>query len=137
MKRALTSILMSVAVLLAISSCATVPTGPLEEGELRLLNMEIPEHGNLQSGIEYRINIIFQASGKPEIRRVCMTYSGDGPYCSSVKKVIYGSDEKYIQIPFYTRMGEYRLECYVEYVRDGKIRRTNTLMSFANGVMPW
>jgi len=136
MKRVLTSIVISVAVLLAISSCATVPTGPLEEGELRLLSLEVPEHGNLQSGVEYRININFKADGKPEIRRVCMTYSGDGPYCAAVKKVIYGS-EAYIQIPFYTRMGEYRLECYVEYVRDGKTRRTNTLMSFANGVMPW
>jgi hypothetical protein len=134
MKGVLTAILMSVAILLAISSCATVPKEPLGPGELRLLSLYVPENGNLKTGIAYRISINFEADGKPEIRRACFTWSGDGPYCVRVKDVKYGSDA-YIELPFYARPDTNRLDCYVEYVRDGKIRRTNTVLSYVTGMM--
>jgi hypothetical protein len=132
MKGVLTAILMSVAILLAISSCATVPKEPPGPGELRLLRLDVPENGNLRTDIAYRIFINFEADGKPEIRRVCFTWSGDGPYCVRVKHVEYGSDA-YIELPLYARPGPSNLECYVEYIRDGKIRRTNTVLSSVNG----
>ncbi len=134
MKRVLTAIPMSIAILLAISSCATVQTGPLEPGEVRLLSLNIPENGNLKVLVPYRATITFKADGKPEIRRVCMTWSGDGPYCSRVKEVKYGSDA-YIEVEFYSRADTNRLECYAEYVRDGRVRRTNTVTSFVTGFM--
>lgn len=134
MKRVMTPILTSVAILLVISSCATTPKGPLEPGEMRLLSLDIPENGNLKTGIAYRISINFKADGRPEIRRACFTWSGDGPYCVYVKDVKYGSDA-YIELPLYARLDSNRLECYVEYVRDGKIRRTNTVLSYVTGMM--
>jgi len=132
MRGILTSILMIAAVLLTISSCATVPTGPLEEGEVRLLSLNVPDNGVLKMGIQYWVNISFKADGKPEIRRVCMFWSGEGPYCSPVKNVHYGSDA-YFEVPLYAQPDQKRLECYAEYVRDGKIRRTNTVVSYVAG----
>jgi hypothetical protein len=133
MKGVLTAILMSVAILLAISSCATVPKEPLGPGELRLLSLDVPENGNLKTGIAYRISINFEADGKPEIRRVCFTWSGDGPYCVPVKDVKYGSDAT-IELPLYAHTDTNRLECYVEYVREGRVRRTNIVVSFVTGM---
>jgi hypothetical protein len=127
MKGILALILMTVAILLAISSCATVSKEPLGLGELRLLSMDVPENGNLKINIAYRVFIYFQADGKPEIRRACFFWSGDGPSCVRVKDVKYGSDA-YVEVPIYAREGQNRLECYVEYVRDGRIRKTNTVI---------
>jgi len=132
MKGVLTVILMTVAILLAVSSCATVSKEPLEPGELRLLSLDVPENGNLRINIAYRIGIKFRADGKPEIRRACFYWSGDGPYCVWVKDVEYGSDAS-VEVPIYPRVDQNRLECYVEYVRGGKIRRTNTVTSLVNG----
>ncbi len=134
MKGVLTAILMSVVVLFAISSCATVPKEPLGPGELRLLGMDIPENGNLKVGILYRATVTFEADGKPEIRRVCFTWSGDAPHCVRVKNVAYGSDAS-IDVPLSALPDTNRLECYVEYVRDGKVRRTNTVFSYVTGMM--
>jgi len=132
-KGVLTAILMSVAILLAISSCATVTKEPLGPGELRLLSLDVPDNGNLKSGLAHWISINFEANDKLEIRRACFTYSGDGPSCVAVKNVKYGSDA-YIEVPLYVRPNTNKLECYVEYVRDGKIRRTNTVLSYVTGV---
>jgi hypothetical protein len=132
MKGALISILMSAAILLAISSCATVSKEPLEPGELRLLSMDVPENGNLKTNIEYRVSLKFKADGNPEIRRACFFWSGDGPYCVRVKDVKYGSDA-YVEVPIYGPDGQYRLDCYVEYVREGRTRRTNTVNSYVYG----
>jgi hypothetical protein len=132
MKGVLTLILITVAILLAISSCATVSKEPLEPGELRLLSMDVPDNGNLKINIEYRVSVKFKADGKPEIRRACFSWSGDGPSCVRVKDVKYGSDA-YVEVPIYAHPDQNRLECYVEYVRGGKIRRTNTVISLVNG----
>jgi hypothetical protein len=133
MKRVLTSILTSAAILLTISSCATVPEGPLEEGEMRLLSLEVPDKGNLQLSIQYQLTIKFKADGHPQVRRVCFTWSGDGPHCTRPRNVEYGSDAN-LQVLFYTPEDRHLLECYVEYVRDGKVRRTNTVSSFIFGI---
>ena len=129
MKGVLTLILMAVAILLAISSCATVSKDPLGPGELRLLSMNVPENGNLKTDVPYWVIVNFQADGNPEIRRVCFSWSGDGPYCvwAKAKDVKYGSDA-YVRVSIYGRLGQNRLECYVEYVRDGRIRKTNTVI---------
>ncbi|HYA93840.1 MAG TPA: hypothetical protein VEK32_20295 [Thermodesulfobacteriota bacterium] len=66
-------VLMGAAVLLGICSCATVPTKPLGEGELRLLGMQVPEMGNLALGVSYNIYFTFDADGKPEISRAVAT----------------------------------------------------------------
>ncbi len=134
MKRVLTSILTSFAVLLAISSCATVPQGPLEPGEMRLLSLEVPDNGNLKVNIEYQLTIKFKADGRPEVRRACFTWSGDGPYCFRIRNVEYGSDAS-VTVLFRPPLDHHLLECYVEYVRDGRVRRTNTVGSYIFGSM--
>jgi hypothetical protein len=129
MKGFLTPILMSVAILLAISSCATV-----QKGELRLLSMDVPEKENLKTNVQFWVRINFEADGNPEICRACFFWSGNGPYCFNVKDVKYGSFA-YFQIPLYARLGSDSLQCYVEYVREGKIQRSNAVASFVTGVM--
>jgi hypothetical protein len=55
------------AVLLGISSCATVPAKPLSTGELRLLSMSVPEKENIKVHFPFVVNINFEADGNPEI----------------------------------------------------------------------
>jgi hypothetical protein len=128
MKGVLTPILMSVAILLAISSCTMVG-----KGELRLLSMEVPKSERLRTNVQFWVRINFEADGNPEIRRACFFWSGDGPYCVNVKDVEYGSIA-YFQVPLYARFGSDSLQCYVEYIRDGKIQRSNAVASFVTGV---
>jgi len=129
MKGLLNSILMNAAILLAISSCVMVG-----KGELRLLNIEVPESGRLRTNVQYWVRINFEADGNPEIRKVCFYWSADGPYCVNVKDVKYGS-LAYFQVPLYARVGSNSLQCYVEYVRDGKIQRSNAVASRVTGTM--
>jgi hypothetical protein len=129
MKRVLIRILMGVAILLSISSCTMVG-----KGELRLIDMEVPESQRLRSNVQFWVRINFEAGGNPEIRRACFFWSGDGPYCVNVKNVEYGSIA-YFQVPLYARLGSDSLQCYVEYIRDGKIQRSNAVASFVTGVI--
>jgi hypothetical protein len=129
MKGIQTPILMSVAILLAISSCTMVG-----KGELRLLSMEVPESQRLRTNVQFWVRINFEADGNPEIHKACFYWSGDGPYCVDVKDVEYGSFA-YFQVPLYARFGSDSLQCYVEYIRDGKIQRSNAVASFVIGVM--
>lgn len=129
MKRVLIPILMSGAFLLAISSCVA-----LKKGELRLLSMDIPESGNLKANVQFWVRVNFEADSNPQIRRACFFWSGDGPYCLHVTDVKYGS-LAYFEVPLPARLGPDSLQCYVEYVQDGKIRRSNAIASFITGVM--
>jgi len=54
------------AVLLGISSCATVPAKPLSTGELRL-SISVPEKENIKVHFPFVVNINFEADGNPEI----------------------------------------------------------------------
>lgn len=130
MKGILTPILISVAILLAISSCTMVG-----KGELKLLSMEVPKSERLRTNVQFWVRVNFEADGNPEIRRACFFWSGDGPYCVNVKDVEYGSFA-YFDVPLHARYGSDSLQCYVEYVRDGKIQRSNAVASFVNVVIP-
>jgi len=126
MKLMLIVVLMGVAALLIISSCATAPK-PLAPGELRLLSVHVPEEKTIRVNIPFLVNINFEANGEPEIRTACFYFSGDGPHCSKVTDVIYGSPGN-IKIEIRTKnAGSNHLECYVGYIRDGKIQATNVI----------
>jgi hypothetical protein len=116
-------------VVLLASSCATVSTGPLAPGELRLLGLEVEGGGNVTPGIHYAVKVIFEADGKPEIKNACLSWSGEGPYCFKVKEIYYGLPGTFRIWPRTNNPGSYRLECYVEYIRDGKTQRTNVVGS--------
>jgi hypothetical protein len=131
MKRMLAPILMSVAILLASSSCT------LKKGELRLLDMEIPDPARLRPNVQFWIRVNFWSDGNPEIRRACFYWYGDGPYCVNVnvRDVEYGS-VAYFYVPLDARYGSSVLQCYVEYLRDEKIERSNAVVYRVNVVNP-
>ena len=118
-------VLMGVAAFLVVSSCATAPK-PLAPGELRLLSVHVPEEGKIRVNIPFLVNISFEAGGQPEIRAACFYFSGDGPHCSKVTDVIYGSGTINVETKTNNR-GSIHLECYVTYIRDGKIQATNVI----------
>jgi hypothetical protein len=110
-----------------LSSCATVPTEPFTPGELRLLRVDLPGGETIRFGMEYPVNIGFIADSQPEIKRICIYYSGEGPYwilnwTVSTRTIMLWARAD--------RTGQYRLECYAEYIQDGKIRRTNSVGTF-------
>jgi len=134
------AVLLNIAVLLIISSCATITQGPEgtsfslgkkeppSGGEFRLLNMDVPQSGNLSANVEYWTTVNFEANPEPEIRRACFNFSGDGQSCIDVrgKDVTYGS-HPYFRVPIHVPVGTKRIDCYAEYIRDGKTHRTNTV----------
>ena len=132
-------VLISVAVFLGISSFATVTEG--EEGSalfpskkepsgstLRLLSVDVPQSGNLSPDIAYWTTVHFEADLNPEIRRACFSFSGGGQTCVDVqaKDVKYGS-HPYFRVSIHVPAGSKRIDCYAEYVRDGRTQRTNTV----------
>ena len=126
MKLILMVVLMGVAVLLITSSCATAPK-PLAPGELRLVGVRVPKDENIKVNIPFLVNINFEAGGQPEIRAACFSFSGDGPHCSKVTDVVYGSPGA-IQVETHTKnSGSIQMECYVTYIRDGKLEATNVI----------
>ena len=130
MKRILAPILMSVAILLASSSCT------LKSKELRLLDMQIREPARLLTNVQFWIRVNFEADGNPEIRRACFFWYGDGPYCVNVKDVKYGSFACF-DVPLVARYGSSVLQCYVEYLRDERIERSNAVAYRVDVVNPF
>jgi len=124
------AILMIGAVLLGISSCATVPTKPLAPGELRLLSMVVPEKEKVTAGLRFIVNMSFEADGEPEIKAACFYFADDGPHCFRVTDVGYGSPGT-INVQIHTNNpGARLLRGYVLYFRDGKIQPTNMVSTY-------
>ena len=121
-------VLMGVLILLASSSCL-----PLKKGELRLLEMQVYDPERIRTNGQFWIRVHFEADGQPEIRRACFYWFGDGPYCVNVRHVEYGSFA-YFDVPLIARYGSSVLQCYVEYLRDERIERSNALAYSVNVV---
>ena len=119
--------------LLLVSSCASVPPGPLAEGEVRLLNIEVvqvPGSDGVKARLPFTANITFQSDGHPEIKRVCFYWSGEGPYCTNADDVEYGSPGKikiWPRVPSALKLGSYSLECHVLYIYNGKPHASNVV----------
>jgi len=133
MKNILPVVLMTIAVLLITSSCATVSKEPLGAGELRLLGIDIPQGGNVMANSENWLTINFVAAGNPKISKACFQFLGDSLECVDVgqRYVTYGSRANF-RVPLLIPRGQGILACYVEYVRNGETERTNTVSSFIN-----
>jgi hypothetical protein len=120
-------VLMAGAILLMVSSCATVPTEPLASGEMRLLSMEVPQKEDIRESLPFLVNIRFETDGKPEIVTACFFWSGGGPYCSKITDVTYGSPG-IIKVQLRPRSpGLIALEGYIVYKKDGKTETTNVV----------
>jgi len=130
MKRGMTSILMSIAIFLVMTSCATGPKEPLAPGQLRLLGASMSGSGIAFRGTPSEVKIAFEADGRPTIRRVCLSRPGEEQFCYGVrpKDVEFGSPGSLTAIvPPPAKSGPSRIECFVEYWRDSKILRTNVI----------
>jgi len=139
-KHRLNVFLLGLAILLVISSCASIREGPegptLSIGgkepttadEIKLLSMELPQSGNLSPNLEYWATINFAANKKTTINKACFTFSGGVQTCVDVqeKDVTYGM-QTYFRVPIRVPTGSKKIDCYVEYVRDGATKRTNTV----------
>ena len=125
------SVVIGLGVLLVISSCAT--TEPLREGELRLLKMQVAENALKLSGA-YRFIINFESDGSAEIIRAVCTCSDSGVRVYRPEDVRYGSKSGNFSLWLSAcAAGSQRLECYVDYVSEGKRRRSNTVYTIVFG----
>ena len=131
MRPILLTILLSGIVLLGIYSCATVSKAPLAPGELRLLSMDVVGAG-VEADSSFAVNVFFEASGSPQIKRACFYESGEEPSCfesSDISYLTLGTKRAFqVYLPG-VGVGSHRVECYVEYTRDGKIQRTNVVFT--------
>ena len=119
--------LMGGAVLLSISSCATVQTGPLASGELRLINIEVSQREEIREKQPVMVSIRFEADGNPNIIKACFLWSGKGPICSKINDINYVKPGL-VQMQLPSRSpGRYLLETYFMYIRDGKTETTNVV----------
>jgi len=140
MKLLLKAALMNIALLLVISSWATITEGT--EGyfnrdfemdtygtpKLKLISMDIPQSLDLSTNTEYWATIKFDADRDQKIQRACFNFSGGSRSCVDVqeKDVSYGWHPHFrvsIRIP----AGSKRIECYAEYIQNGETQRTNTI----------
>ncbi len=133
------NVLISVAFFIVISSYVTVTQGqegsalfpykqPSSGSTLKLLSVDVPQSGDLSPNIAYWTTINYEADLKPEIRRACFSFSGGGQTCVDVqaKDVTYGS-HPYFRVAIHVPAVSKRIDCYAEYIRDGKTHRTNTV----------
>jgi len=129
MRSMLMIILLSEIVLVGASSCATMSKAPLTSGELRLLSIDVVGAG-VEANSSFAVNVFFEAAGNPKIRRACFYESGEEPSCFDVSDrsyLILGTKRAFqVYLPG-INVGSHRVECYVEYVRDGETRKTNVV----------
>ncbi len=108
------------------TSCATVPTGPLSSGEVRLLGMDIPGNEAIGRKSHFDVLIRFQSDApEPRIESACFSWSGDRPRCFKVKDVRTGTEPTIHQNLLANEIGRYVLRAYVTYTRDGVSQKSN------------
>ncbi len=123
---------------LSLWSCATVPTESLSKGEVRLLSITVEDKDYIKANAPIVVDIRFESDGKPEIKRACVSFSGNGPYCTDVKDYTYGSPgiirvqtsaiivKKVSEFDKHT----FVLEAFVLYEREGKRVPSNAVSTF-------
>ncbi len=131
MRSILITVLLSGMVLLIASSCAVVPREPLASGEVRLLSMDIVGT-DIEGYVSFPVHIFFEAAGNPRIKRACFYEPGEEPHCFNASEISYltlGTKTAFqVYLPGLT-VGSHRVECYVEYNRDGETRKTNVVFT--------
>jgi len=124
------AILLGGILLLEVSSCATMPKESLARGEVRLLSIDVLGAG-IKANIFFPVNVFFEAVGEPEIQRACFYGSWNGPYCFNINYADYGAKKAFqVHLPG-ANPGSHRMECYIEYIQGGEIRRTNVIATQA------
>ena len=128
MKSILVGVLVGTVLLLMISSCATVPTEPLGQGEVRLLSVDFPERIDIKQKSRCVVNIEFEARDNPQITRVYAEWAGAGSHYINKMEVSYENRLiRVVDVPTPEKRGSYGFKVYVYYVRDGRIQQTNVV----------
>jgi hypothetical protein len=126
MRSILGAILLGGILLLGTFSCATVPKASLASGEVRLLSIESFGAG-IKANTSFPVGVFFETGGEPEIQRACFYGLWREPYCSDVIYATFGTKKIFlVQLPG-ANPGSYRVECYIEYIQNGEIRKTNVI----------
>jgi len=87
--------------------------------------MDIPQTWNPSADVKYWATLKFETGFIPEIRRACFSFSGGGQSCVDVEAK--DVDTGHFRVPIHIPVGSKRIDCYAEYIRDGKLSRTNTI----------
>jgi len=124
--------IMVVGIILITIGCATVPTGPLAPGELRLTSLKAPE--TIKAGMPYDVIASFQTNDPVQIVRGCFSWtlssSPEGPYCFPAREV--NLEAKTFKVRLLTNNPNfYTLTCCAEYQTGGK---TNTSNPVSTGI---
>jgi len=128
MRSALAFILVGLALLLTISSCATTSAErePLGPGEIRLIGANFPEFGGIKKNVKYPVDIKFEADGRPEVTRVCVNWNVYNAGCGPLLDINYGTGVLRADVP--TPMdGLYMFRAYVYYTRHEISVRSNAV----------
>ena len=93
--------------------------------------------GVVVANSSFAVNVFFEAAGNPQIKELCFSESGEGPYCFDVSNISYLTLAT--KTAFQVRLrgvsvGSHRVECYAEYIRDGETRKTNVVVTQILGV---
>ncbi len=124
--------------LLSVFSCSTVPPQSLSAGEVRLLSIAVEDKEYIKANAPMVVNFRFESDGKPEIKRACISFSGQGPSCTDVRDYTYGSPGT-IRVEtsavIVKKVSEFNvhtfvLEGYVLYEREGKRVASNGVSTF-------
>jgi len=127
MRSILFAFLIGGVILSVVSSCATVPTRPLAPGEVRLSGIDFRGGRNIEAYDPFVANISFKAEGKPEIKRACFYWSGEGPNCFDAMYVTFEPYRTFqVQLPGMDP-GSYTVTCYAEYIQNGETRKSNVI----------
>ena len=95
---------------------------PSEPTNLELTKLVVDK--NLRAGQRYNIALQFRMTGSPSVKRVCLLWSGEGPYCL---RRIY-TNKVSGEILTWARTdnpGMYRLTGYVEYQSGTEMKHSN------------
>ncbi len=132
------SILMTVLTfgfVLLLVSCATTSKTPLSPGEVKLLSMD-PLGAGVEANISFAMNVFFDSSGNPNIKRVCFYETGEEPLCFGAPDISYLTlgNKSAFQVWFPAlRAGFHWVECYVVYIRNGEAVKSNVIFT---GITP-
>ncbi len=129
--RLLLAILLGGIILLGAFSCATVPKEPLASGEVRLSSIDVVGAG-IQAHSSFAVNVFFEATGYPKIKRFCFNELREEPSCfdsSDISYLTLGTKRAFqVYLPG-LNAGTHMVECYAEYIRDGETRKTNVIIT--------
>lgn len=127
MRSILAAFLMAGTFLVLLSSCATVSTEPLGPDELRLLDIHVPGSGRFKVGAMYTVTVRYESGGQPKVQRACFILGSSEPRCARATDTDLGLAGSFQMDIGGNDVGPQRLQIYVDYLREGRLRRSNVV----------